>query len=129
MKYRILVSAWVLAASSVACAGDSAFLSIGQKADRHKWQMYDERMTPGQYRDAYRHNQDLVLDYMESYSKNTLRSVGIPKAGINLMGTAAGLAAGRDAKIYLNKSKLLALEVKDAVDSDRSLMLGIKVKW
>ena len=127
----MVVSALVLTASSAACAEDSGFLSVGQATDRHntEWRMYGENMSPSQYRDAYRHNQDLVLDYVKSYSKNTLRSVGIPKAGINLMGTAAGLAAGRDAKFYLNKSKLLALEVKDAVGSERSLMFGIKVDW
>ena len=129
MKQQVLCSILVLTVSSAVCAEDSGLLSLGQPNDRHKWQMFDDSMSPAQYRDAYRHNQHLVLDYVKTYSKDTLRSIGIPRTGINLMGTAAGLAAGRDAKFYLNKSKLLALEVKDATDSDRSLMLGIKVDW
>ena len=129
MRYRTLVSALVLTASSAACAEDSALLTVGQAQDRQRWQLFDDGMSPTQYRDAYRHNQHLILDYVKTYSTDTLRSAGVPKAGINLMGAAAGLATGQDATFYLNKSRLFAVEVKDATDADRSLMFGIKLDW
>jgi hypothetical protein len=55
--------------------------------------------------------------------------MGIPKTGIKLMGAAAGLAAGQDARLYLNKSKIMALELKDATENDRAVFFGIKMDW
>jgi hypothetical protein len=44
------------------------------------------------------------------------------------MGVALGLAFS-DPKLNLNKSKTLALEIKDAGDSDRSFYLGVNLDW
>ncbi len=96
---------------------------------RHEWQSVNADMSPGEYRASYRHNQRIIRDFVESHSKNALTSIGVPKSGVKLMGAAAGLAAGQDAKFYLNKSKLMALEVKDATDDDRALFFGIKLDW
>ena len=49
--------------------------------------------------------------------------------GVKLMGAAAGLAAGQDAKLYLNKSNIMALELKDATEDDRAVFFGIKMNW
>ena len=129
MKYPVLVPILVLTAGSAVAAENSGLATDSQSENPPEWRLYETSMSPTQYREACRQNQDLVLDYVKRYSKDTLASVGIPKAGINLMGTAAGLAAGQDARFYLNKSKLFALEVKDATGADRSLMFGIKVDW
>jgi len=86
-------------------------------------------MTAGDYRSSYRHNQRIVRDFVKSYSESTLTSIGIPETGVKLMGAAAGLAAGQDARLYLNKSKIMALELKDATESDRAVFIGIKLDW
>ena len=86
-------------------------------------------MSEGEYRSSYRHNQRIVRDFVKSYSENTLTSMGVPKSGVKLMGVAAGLAAGQDAKLYLNKSKFMALELKDATEDDRAVFFGIKLDW
>ena len=86
-------------------------------------------MSEGDYRYYSRHNQRIVRNFFKSYSENTLTSIGVPKTGVKLMGAAAGLAAGQDAKLYLNKSKLMALELKDATESDRALFFGFKMDW
>ena len=76
----------------------------------------------------YSRNQKVVLKNLRSYSENALESIGIPEQGINLMGVALGLAFS-DPKLNLNKSKTLALEIKDARDSDRSFYLGVNLDW
>ena len=76
----------------------------------------------------YNRNQKVVLNNLRSYSENALESIGIPEQGINLMGVALGLAFS-DSRLNLNKSETLALEIKDARDSDRSLYLGINLDW
>ena len=86
-------------------------------------------MSAGEYKGSYRHNQRIVRDFVKSYSDSTLTSMGIPKTGGKLMGAAAGLAAGQDARLYLNKSKIMAIEVKDATENDRAVFFGIKMDW
>ena len=39
-----------------------------------------------------------------------------------------GLVAS-DARIHLNESKTMALELKDVADGDRTLFFGIKMGW
>lgn len=86
-------------------------------------------MSASEYKGSYRHNKRIVRDFVKSYSESTLSSIGVPKTGVKLMGAAAGLAAGQDAKLYLNKSKIMALELKDATQDDRAVFFGIKMDW
>jgi hypothetical protein len=86
-------------------------------------------MSAGDYRNSYRHNQRIVRDFFKSYSESTLTSIGISKTGVKFMGAAAGMAAGQDARLYLNKSKIMAIEVKDATENDRAVFFGINMDW
>ena len=129
MKHQIIASAFFLTASSCVWAADRGSEFSGHKPDRHEWQTVNGEMSEGEYRSSYRHNQRIVRDFVKSYSENTLTSMGVPKSGVKLMGVAAGLAAGQDAKLYLNKSKFMALELKDATEDDRAVFFGIKLDW
>lgn len=129
MKSQIITSAFLLTACCSVYAADRGSQSSGHKPDRHEWQSVSGEMTAGDYRSSYRHNQRIVRDFVKSYSESTLTSIGIPETGVKLMGAAAGLAAGQDARLYLNKSKIMALELKDATESDRAVFIGIKLDW
>lgn len=65
---------------------------------------------------------------MESYSKNAFGLIGIPEQGVNLMGAAHGVAIN-GARLNLNKSKTLGLELKDVGNSDRTLYFGVNLNW
>ena len=81
-----------------------------------------------EYEATYSRNLRFVGNNLESYSKHALGLIGIPEQGVNLMGAALGMAIN-GARLNLNKSKTLALELKDAGNSDRSLYFGIKLDW
>ena len=129
MNYQIITSAFLLTACCSLYAADRGSDSSGHKPDRHEWQSVSGDMSERDYRYYSRHNQRIVRNFFKSYSENTLTSIGVPETGVKLMGAAAGLAAGQDAKLYLNKSKLMALELKDATESDRALFFGFKMDW
>jgi len=129
MKHRIITATFLLAVSCSLCAADRGSQSSGHKRDRQEWQSVSGDMSAGDYRSSYRHNQRIVRDFVKSYSESTLTSIGIPKTGVNLMGAAAGLAVGQDARLYLNKSKIMALELRDATENDRAVFFGIKMDW
>ena len=109
------------------------FLLLGSAqafgGDSLHWREFDASMSDEEYRDACRDNQRYIRKFLTTYSKATMTSMGVPKAGVNFMGAAAGLAAGQDAKFYLNDSKLFAVELKDATEEDRAIFLGVKVDW
>ncbi|HFD80998.1 MAG TPA: hypothetical protein ENK05_11505 [Gammaproteobacteria bacterium] len=86
-------------------------------------------MSPEQYRQTYRHNLKSARHLVESYSRKTLSSIGVPKAGIDLIGAAAAFAVTQDAGVHLGRSNLLSVGVRNAADNDRSVFLGIKVDW
>jgi hypothetical protein len=129
MKYQTITSAFLLTACCSLYAADRGSDSFGHKPDRHEWQSVSGDMSQDDYRYSYRHNQRIVRNFVKSYSESTLTSIGVPKTGVKLMGAAAGMAAGQDAKLYLNKSKLMALELRDATESDRALFFGFKLDW
>jgi len=129
MKGQIITSAFLLTACCSVCAADRGSESSGHKPNRHEWQIVSGDMSEGDYRNSYRHNQRIVRDFVKSYSHSALTSIGIPKTGVKLMGAAVGLVAGQDVKLYLNKSKIMALELRDATEDDRAVFFGIKMDW
>lgn len=123
-----LIPVLVLAASSAVCAQDRGPPSTRQGVDRYQWRTVDANMSGDEYETAYRRNLRLVRNTLKSYSKDALASIGVPEVGVDLMGAAVGLAV-HDARFHLNKSKTLALELKDVANDDRTLFLGVKVDW
>ncbi len=119
-----------LLASAQLYAEDAVF-SVGKSAiDRPDyWQTFSTSMSDQQYRNTYKNNQRQIGKFLKSYSENTLLSVGIPKAGVKILGVAAGLATNRDATLYLNKSRILALQVKNPANDNRAMFIGIKMDW
>ncbi len=129
IKISASIAALALLASAQLHAEESIF-SVGESAtDGTPWQAYDNAMSDQQYRRVYKDNQHQIGKFIKSYSENTLLSIGVPKTGIKIMGIAAGLATNRNAKLYLNKSRILALEVKDAANDNRAMFIGIKMDW
>jgi len=129
MRTTTIVSAFLLATSSLAHAEDweSALPDLGLKSHEYQHSI-DITMSLQEYEGMYSRNQKVVLNNLRSYSENALVSIGISRQSINLMGVALGLAFS-DPRLNLNKSKTLALEIKDARDSDRSLYLGVNLDW
>ena len=111
------------------CAADSGSQTSGDKPERREWQAVSGDMSTGEYRSAYRHNQRIVREFVKSYSESALMSIGIPKSWVQFTSAAAGLAAGQDARFYLNDSKIMVLELKDATEDERAVFFGIKIDW
>ena len=86
-------------------------------------------MTADEYKRAYRSNQRQILKFVESYSESTLMSLGIPKMGVEALGAVAGAAVTQEATVYLNSSKSLAIDIKDAAQDDRAIFFAIKHEW
>ena len=130
VRISTTISVLALLASAQLHAEDAVF-SVGKSAiDRPAhWQTFSAGMSDQQYRNAYRNNQHRIGKFLKSYSENTLLSIGIPKAGVKALGVAAGLAANRDATLYLNKSRILALQFKDVVNDNRAMFIGVKMDW
>jgi hypothetical protein len=123
-----MLSAFLLAASSAVCAQDKSTFLAERAVERQQWRTINTNMSPEEYETAYRRNLRVVRDTLKSYSKEAFASMGVPAAGVEFMGAALGLAV-RDARFDLNKSKTLALELKDVADEDRTLFLGIRMNW
>ena len=101
-------------------------LKSGYKDER--MQRADRNVSAQEYEETYSRNRKIFSDNLESYSKNALGLIGIPEQGANLMGVALG-AAVNGARLDLNKSKTLGLELKDVGNSDRTIYFGINLDW
>ena len=123
-----VVSVILLATSSIVYAEDreSALLNWGYK--QQHFQGADMNMSIGEYEETYRRNRSFVGNTLGSYSIHTLGLIGIPEQGVNVMGAALGMVIN-GARLNLNKSKTLALELKDVSDSDRTLYFGVNLDW
>lgn len=96
---------------------------------RYQLRSVDASMDEEEYHQASRNNQKQIRRFIKNYSETSLTSLGIPRRGVHLVGAVAGAAITQNASFYLNKSKFLALEIKDAAEDDRSIFLGFKVDW
>jgi hypothetical protein len=105
---------------------DPATVDLNQPA---QLQSVTENMSPEEYRKAYRRNQRMLRHAVTAYSRDELRSLGVPEAAVNLMGVAARLAVDQDAKFTLGSSRLMAIELSDVAADDRSVLFGINLRW
>lgn len=130
LRMITMLTALLMAAGlSSAAEGDgTAAISDGAES-RKQWRMFDAEMSPTEYHRAVRENQKLVRRLAKSYSNETLAAVGVPRAGVAVLGAAAGLAIDGDARWHLNQSKTMAFSLDDVVSDDRALMFTIKKQW
>jgi hypothetical protein len=97
--------------------------------ETHQWRKVDVDMSPREYKDACRNNRRHVIDSVISYSEQALASIGTPGKGIKFVQAVAGVAASDSAKLYLNNSKLFALELRNISDEEQSLLLKMNLDW
>lgn len=129
IRTRNAISALPLLLCSSLNAQGPLVVGDRSEADAFRWKVYAGDMSAEEYRQAYRDNQDQVLDFVENYSESTLISLGIPRKGVHMMGAVVGAAIGQDATLYLNDSKSLAIDIKDPDGNDRAVYLGVKLDW
>jgi len=129
IRIPVAISVLALLVSAQLHAGEAIFSVGNSSVEKVHWQTYTTDLSDQEYRSIYKYNQKRVRKFLTSYSENTLLSMGVPEYGVKFIGVAAGLAANRNATLYLNKSRFLALEFKDVINGDRAMLLGIKMKW
>jgi hypothetical protein len=88
----------------------------------------DSQLSRQEYEEISNRNRRFVLHKLRSYSENKLEMIGMPESGINLIGTALGLALN-GSRLNLYKSKVLSLKLNDASDSNRALYLEVDLDW
>lgn len=106
---------------------DAASLNLGLK--QQSLHGFDTSMSIREYQQVSGRNRKMVLKNLESYSGNALESIGVPRQGAGLAGATLGLVYHKGTRLNLNKSKTLALEVKDVTGSDRGLYFGVNLGW
>lgn len=128
LRITIVVSAFLLATSSIVHAEEleSSLLNLGYKHQR--MQSADLNVSIQEYKKTYSRNRRYVGNTLGSYSKHALGLIGIPEQGIDVMGAALGMAIN-GARLNLNESKTLGLELKDVADSDRTIYFGVRLEW
>ena len=124
-----IASVFLLATSSVVSSGDRDAATLNVVLKQRNLHRIDMSFSPQEYEEVSSRNRRMVLKNLKSFSGNALKSIGVPKQGIDIVGATLGAVYNNGAKMDLNKSKTLALEVKDMVGSDRALFLGVKLGW
>ena len=128
---RILTVAAILTVPIIAAAGQNTPVEIPGLYNTEKldWRQVDSYMSAREYREASRHNRQLFRKAAHRAIEDTLMSYGIPRQGVALTGAAVGLAVKQGAKVNLNETKTLTMEVKDVVSGDRAVSFHLKLDW
>lgn len=127
VTHREIIAACLLAGVSFSSVDVAA--SQPGEPDYFQLQHVDATMGADEYEQAYRRNQRRILKFVEAYSENALKAFGIPQKGVAVLGAVAGAAVTQEATVYLNSSKSLAIDIKDAAQDDRAVFFAIKKKW
>ena len=128
VRTAIITTAILLMTSSLVHADDRDVSLLYLRPESRYQHSTDMNMSDREYEEIYSRNRKLVLKNLRSYSTNALESIGVPEQGIKLMGASLNLLF-KDAQLNLNRSKTLALEVKDVKDADRTLFFKVKLDW
>jgi hypothetical protein len=96
---------------------------------RYQLQPVDADMSAYDYQRTYRKNQQRVRKYITHHSEDMLLDMGMSKSSIRMVGALAGAAITQEATVYLNASRWLALDIKDAGQDDRAVIFAIKRSW
>jgi hypothetical protein len=125
----------MLLTTLAAHAQDNSESLTGTGLEPHRWvfkqqqlQDVDMNAAPHEYAALTRQNQKLLKNTLKSYTHNTLKSIGMPEQGISFVSGAVGLVT-QGARLNLNQSRTLALELRDVNDSERTLYFGVTLGW
>jgi hypothetical protein len=77
---------------------------------------------------VYRRNQRFLRNALQSYSQQTLSFIGLPDQAARVMGATIGFVT-HGAKLDLNDSKTLTIELKDMVTHEPVLYFGYDLNW
>jgi hypothetical protein len=116
-------------------AQDNSELLTGTGLETPRWvfrqqqlQGVDMDAAPHEYAVLTRRNKRMLKNTLKSYTHNKLKSIGIPEQGISVVSGAVGLVT-QGARLNLNESRTLALELRDVNDSERTLYFGVTLDW
>jgi hypothetical protein len=110
-------------------AGDSsAFIPDLYRTDRLQLRTVDTQMSAQEYREAAHKNQRILRKALRSYLEGTITSLGVPKRGVEYAGAAMAFAVN-GAKMNLNDSKTMSLELSDPIRDERALFFKVHLNW
>jgi len=112
-------------------AGAGPALSVGESSTQSRYDLtgYQSSMDADEYRNTYQENRHRLQKYITHQSEDSLVSLGLSRNNVHMLGAIAGAAATQNARVYINDSRSLAIDVKDAAAEDRAVFLGVKIDW
>ena len=98
------------------------------EVQRSQWRAVDAEMSREEYKNAYRKNRRILVKTVSNYLERQFTALGVPEMGVNLAAKTIGFAVS-GAKINLNESKTMALELRDVTQEDRGVYFRVKLDW
>lgn len=118
----MMIGAWAQAGDSSALVPDL------YKTDQLQLRTVGTQMSTQEYRAAAHRNQRILRKALRSYLEGTITSLGVPQQGVEYAGAAIAFAVN-GAKLNLNDSKTMSLELSDPVRDDRALFFKVHLNW
>ena len=128
MRTLFFIPAFLLAVNPALYAEDWQPSLLGIEFKQQALYGIDANKSLQDNEKIYRHNQRYLRNALQSYSKQTLRSIGVSDQTANLMGATIGLVT-KGARLDLNDSKSLVIEFKDVITHDPALYFGYNLAW
>lgn len=123
-----IAGAFMVIGTGVQAADGSAFIPDLYRTDRLQLRTVDTEMSAQEYREAAHKNQRILRKALRSYVEGTIASLGVPKRGVEYAGAAVAFAVN-GAKLNLNDSKTMSLELSDPIRDDRALLFKVHLNW
>ena len=131
-----IVSALLLSTNLIVHSENRSGSLLGSGSETYQWDSkqqhfyrVDKNMSTHEYQAITVHNQRVVKNTLKSYSKDALNLIGISEHKASLIGAAAASMVTKGARLNLNRSRTLTLELKDVDDSERTLYFGVNLDW
>ena len=124
----IFVPVFLLIVSSALYAEDRQPALLDLELTQRSLFDVDINNSPNDNEILYQRNRRYLRDALKTYSQQALSLIGVPNQTVNMMGATVGFVIN-GAKLHLNDSKTLAIELKDVTTHDPALYFGYKLAW
>ena len=123
-----IAGALMVIGTEVQAADSATFIPDLYRSDRLQLRAVDTQMSAQEYREAAHKNQRILRKALRSYVEATITSLGVPKRGVEYAGAAVAFAVN-GAKLDLNDSKTLSLELSAPIRDERALFFKVHFSW
>ena len=126
---KSVMSALLLSMCTLLHAEDGQTSLLDLEFRQQRLQGVDGALTHREYEQLYSRNQRYMRRTLKSYAEQALNRMGVSGMAVGVAGAAVGVVSSGGARLNLNETKTLGIEVRNLDGEAPGLYFGFDLEW